>query len=321
MMKTCHCAPKKDEKIEKVRYPPTDPASSYNLGDFRMSSSKTIEQILFALPIIKEYHARTSALYPIFEKAAKNEVERLFCDSSTEKKVFGPFGELVFPYFKMGAIDSLDLFGLDELILFSFYWTNRARYKKTLDIGANIGLHTTLMARCGFEVRLFEPDPVHFAKLQETIALNEVQGIISHQAAVSSRSGEAEFVRVIGNTTSSHLAGCKQPYGDVERFSVPLFDIREIMRSVDLIKMDVEGHEDQIILATKSEDWQHTDALVEVGAADKAEQIFKHLRQIGVRLFAQKKGWLEVDHLEEMPTSYKDGSLFISTKAAMPWGQ
>ena len=32
---------------------------------------------------------------------------------------YGPFGDISLPYFKMGAIDSLDLFGLDEMIIFS----------------------------------------------------------------------------------------------------------------------------------------------------------------------------------------------------------
>src|SRR5690349_11853642 len=71
---------------------------------------------------------------------------------------FGPFGPLALPYRRMGAIDSVDLFGLDELILFAFYWANRSRYRRSVDIGANIGLHSIVMARCGLAVRSFEPD-------------------------------------------------------------------------------------------------------------------------------------------------------------------
>ncbi|HSX37761.1 MAG TPA: FkbM family methyltransferase [Chlamydiales bacterium] len=243
----------------------------------------------------------------------------MFDSKCGNQRSLGPIGTFYFPYFRMGAVDSIDLFGLDELILFSFYWVNRKRYKKALDIGANIGLHTTVLSKCGYQVRSFEPDPIHFAKLLEILDANNIKDVDARQAAVSHRSGEAEFVRVLGNTTSSHLAGCKQPYGDLERFPVPLFDIRTLIREADLIKMDVEGHEAALIAATVSEDWNCTDAVIEVGASDKAESIFAHLQKIGVHAFAQKIGWEPVKKLEDMPFSYKDGSLFISKKPSMSW--
>jgi hypothetical protein len=59
--------------------------------------------------------------------------------------------------------------------------------------------------------------------------------------------------------------------------------------------------------------------MVEVGSTENAAAIFEHLRKLGVRAFAQKLGWSEVKSLADMPTSYKDGSLFITRLAAMPW--
>ncbi len=281
----------------------------------------TLGEIISSLPLVNRYHNHTTSLYRVLEKLARQESEKMFDPSVQEEKSLGPVGQFYFPYFKMGAIDSVDLFGLDELILFSFYWTNRHRYKKALDIGANIGLHTTVLAKCGYQVKLFEPDPTHFAKLQEILAANQIQGVDANQGAVSDHSGQVEFVRVLGNTTSSHIAGCKQPYGELERFQVPVFNIRELIRQADLIKMDVEGHEAVIIQATTSEDWDRTDAVIEVGSADQAQPIFDHLQKIGVNAFSQKIGWGCVKTLEDMPFSYKDGSLFISKKGAMPWSE
>lgn len=276
--------------------------------------------IISSLPSIKEQHSHETSLYRVLEKAARQASEKMFADPSIERS-FGPLGTFSFPYFKMGAIDSVDLFGLDELILFAFYWANRKRYRKVLDIGANIGLHTTVLAKCGYEIQLFEPDPVHFAKLQEILAANKIEKVKANQAAISDRSGQVEFVRVLGNTTSSHIAGSKQPYGELQRFQVPVFDIRALIRTADLIKMDVEGHEATIIEATSTEDWDHTDAVIEVGAFDKAQWIYNHLCKIGVRAFSQKTGWKEVKKFEDMPVSYKEGSLFISKKPTMPWGE
>src|ERR1041384_2111016 len=109
----------------------------------------------------------------------------------------------------MGAVDSLDLFGLDELIIFLFYWCNRGRYRRVVDIGANLGLHTIMMGRCGFQVTAFEPHPVHCEVLRRTVALNDITSVELRTAAVSTRTGEAAFVRVLGNTTGSHLLGSK----------------------------------------------------------------------------------------------------------------
>ncbi|MBF8262497.1 MAG: hypothetical protein HW387_162 [Parachlamydiales bacterium] len=279
----------------------------------------TLDDIITSLPLIKQYHARDTSLYRILEKIARQESEKMFDSSAAGGKSLGPVGEFYFPYYKMGAVDSIDLFGLDELILFAFYWTNRKRYRKALDIGANIGLHTTVLSKCGYQVELFEPDPTHFAKLKEILSANQIQGVVAHQAAVSDRSGHTEFVRVLGNTTSSHIAGCKQPYGELQKFQVPVFDIRKLIRSADLIKMDVEGHEATILEATNSDDWNGVDAVIEVGAPDKAKLIFNHMQKIGVRAFSQKTGWKEIKILEEMPFSYKDGSLFLSKKTSMPW--
>jgi hypothetical protein len=40
----------------------------------------------------------------------------------------------------------------------------------------------------------------------------------------------------------------------------------------------------------------------------------------GVNLFSQKTGWQKVRDLSGMPFSYRDGTLFVTTKNEMPWG-
>lgn len=279
-----------------------------------------LSDILSSLPLIQDHHSRQTSLYRILDRATRRAAEELFEPEQRDNvKVLGTLGSIFFPYVNMGAVDSIDLFGLDELMLFSFYWVNRNRYKKVLDIGANIGLHSVILAKCGYQVRSFEPDPTHFAKLQEILTLNGIQTVEANQAAVSDRDGEVEFVRVLGNTTSSHIAGCKHPYGELERFKVPVFNIKNLIQDADLIKMDVEGHEGTLIQATSSDDWNHTDALIEVGTLEIAKAILDHLQRINVRAFSQKIGWREVKTLDDMPFSYKDGSLFISKKSSMPW--
>jgi FkbM family methyltransferase len=222
----------------------------------------------------------------------------------------------------MGAVDSLSLFDLDELILFSFYWRNRHRYRRALDVGANIGLHSIVMSRCGFEVQAYEPDPTHFGLLQRNLARNGCKQVSPVNAAVSRRAGTLEFVRVLGNTTGSHLAGAKpSPYGELERFPVPVEAIGPLLQWADLVKLDVEGHEAEILLATSRQDWQETDGVVEIGSSANARLVFDHFRAENVNLFAQKHGWSRVKELAEMPTSYREGSLFITCKEQMSWDE
>lgn len=284
-----------------------------------MKVSPFLEALLLDLPKMHESHSPTHPCYLFLKKIAKQEIASLF--ASGEKRDFPPFGPLTIPYTKMGAVDSLDLFGLDELILFSFYWQNRHRYKRVLDVGGNIGLHSILLSRAGFHVTTFEPDPAHFENLLKNLKTNHCTSVTPHSAAVSFRTGTADFVRVLGNTTSSHIAGSKQPYGALETLTVPLRDLRELLPTTDLMKMDVEGHEKEILVHTEKNDWKHLDAVIEVGSADNAKHIFAHLQKIGVHSYAQKINWHRVKCLEDMPTSHRDGSLFISLKSAMPWSE
>jgi FkbM family methyltransferase len=284
--------------------------------------SPILDGLFRALPTLHADHAPASELYALLKRVARGEVEELFQSEAPAVQRFGPFGELTFPYVSMGAVDSLSLFDLDELILFSFYWRNRRRYRRVLDVGANIGLHSIVLSRCGFEVRAFEPDPTHFGLLSRNLAINRCTRVTPVNAAVSRRPGTLEFVRVLGNTTGSHLAGSKaSPYGELERFPVRVEAIRPLLAWADLVKLDVEGHEAEILLETRREDWLETDAVVEIGSPANAQAVCEHFRSIGVGLFAQKCGWSRVEEPASLPTSYRDGSLFITCKDAVPWDE
>lgn len=284
-----------------------------------MDRSRILDDLLDTLPGVRAEHAPGSPLYTLLKQVARREVEGLF-RAGDEARGFGPFGDVRFPYFGMGAVDTLSLFDLDELILFSFYHQNRARYRRVLDVGANVGLHSVVLSRCGFEVRCFEPDPTHFGKLTQNLARNGCASVTPAQAAVSSAAGTLEFVRVLGNTTGSHLAGAKAaPYGELERFPVRVEAIGPLLEWADLVKMDVEGHEADILLSTTRGHWQRTDGVVEIGTPANARAVFDHFRGLGVGLFAQKCGWAAVTDFADMPTTYKDGSLFITCKGEMPW--
>ena len=236
--------------------------------------------------------------------------------------VVGPVGFVPFSYVEMGAINSLDLFGLDELILFSFYWINRDRYRQAVDMGANIGLHSVLLGRMGMKVTSYEPDPNHVALLRKHIIANEVEDRVAIvQAAVARENGVLEFVRVLGNTTGSHVAGAKKdPYGELEVFEVRAVSVADAIAGKDLVKMDVEGLEDDLLTSLDANDFASLDMVCEVGTPENAKVIWNHFNGSGVNLFSQKVGWARVTDLDGMPGSYKEGSLFLTCLDEMPWG-
>jgi len=287
-----------------------------------MNSDKFFGDVLDILPTTKSLHARNSYFYDVIDKKLKSTLKNSNLNSNGNGVInFGYFNKINLPYFEMGNINSLDLFGLDELIIFSFYMKNKNYYSKVADIGANIGLHSIIMSKCGWSVDAYEPDPIHQEIFLKNISLNGTMHLVKlNKMAVSDVAGTAEFTRVLQNTTGSHLTGSKENvYGDVDTFKVDVKDIKEIMSSVDFIKMDVEGQEKNIITSTKKSDWKNTDMMVEIGTFENAKKIFDHLNEINVNCFSQKNNWEKVLNISQMPISYKEGSLFISCNDSMNW--
>ena len=219
-------------------------------------------------------------------------------------------------------MNTFDLFKLDELIIFSFYFKNKSKYRNVIDIGANIGLHSILMAKLGWNVKSFEPDPVHFKFLRSNITRNNLKDEINIQeSAVLDKSDFINFTRILNNTTGSHISGMKEkPYGPIDYFKVKTVPISEIIEGIDLIKLDAEGSESIILKSLSIDQIENLDIILEVSSSKNAKEIFKHFSKFErIKLFSQKKGWYEVSDFDDMPLSHKDGSLFISFNGEPPF--
>lgn len=286
-----------------------------------MNNQEILNSIFRSLPTLLNFHNHDSEVYKLINDVNNVCILALFGESGPQHACIGEAGEIELPFVSMGSINSTHLFGLDELIIFTFYARNRRNYKRVADIGANIGLHSTVLAKLGFEVQCYEPDSYHLELLKRNLSLNDITSKVTiHDKAVSTENGSLEFIRVLGNTTGSHLAGAKKnPYGELEKFTVPTVAFRDILRRVDLVKLDVEGHELEIILSTGSADWSCTDAMVEIGTSHNAKGVFGHLNAIDVKMYSQKNSWRRVTRFDQMPQSHHEGSLFISRREEMNW--
>jgi len=267
-------------------------------------------------------HARSTSWWQFNDKVIRQEIAELRprFDSLSSLGV-GPLRNFKFSYHEMGNIDSLDLFGLDELIIFSFYWRNRDIYRNVVDLGANIGLHSTMLGIMGYSVTAFEPDPVHCEMLEKHLVMNSVQDqVVLFDEAVTASGGPVEFIRVLGNTTGSHVSGAKgMPYGDIQSFTVQSRSVAEAVASADLVKMDVEGLEADLLESLSDSGFGDVDLICEVGSESSARRIWSGVRTSEINVFSQKSNWRVVQRMEDLPTSYREGSVFISKRHEMPW--
>jgi FkbM family methyltransferase len=216
------------------------------------------------------------------------------------------------PFIRMGAVTSDDLFEPREQEVFDLYERKQTQYRRVVDVGANIGVHTVIMAKLGWEVRAFEPDPEHFKALREVVGRNGVgRSVFLYPYALSDFAGDSEFVRVLGNTTASHLAGSRSFHGEVERFTVRTIEGNAYFACADFAKIDVEGHEARLLCAVP-EDFL-CEFLVEIGSEENARAIYQHFAAQGRSMWrqVQGQGWVRVTSLRDMPTHYKHGSLFV----------
>lgn len=276
-----------------------------------------IDIIFKILPEIKSEHIPSTPTYKALQNQLQICVDELWGLNKGEKYNLSDIGIINLPYFNMGNINSTNLFALDELIIFNFYMKNVDNYKNVYDLGANIGLHSIILGKLGYNVKSYEPDPIHFKELVKNIKLNNVANKVECiEKAISNCNGKSEFTRIIGNTTGSHISGSKEsPYGEMDIFNVDVENIKKIMNEADLIKMDIEGHENQVITSLSEDDWNDTDVILEVGSEKNAVEIFEYFEKLnGIKLFSQSTSWKEVKDINDMPKSHRDGSLFISSK-------
>lgn len=89
-----------------------------------------------------------------------------------------------------------------------------------LDVGANIGLSTILLARRFAKVIAYEPSPVNVGFLRENLAANGITNVTVEPVAVSNEAGtlrfhEAQFGAGSHVISQEHLANDRVPSIDV----------------------------------------------------------------------------------------------------------
>lgn len=116
---------------------------------------------------------------------------------------------------------------------------------QVLDIGANVGYYTALLAKqVGEEghVTAFEPEPGNYNVLCRTVRANDFQNVQTVQGAVSAAAGES-FLFLSEHNQGDHRLYATRGRGSI---SVPIVSIDTCLPAdtiVDFVKMDIQGSE------------------------------------------------------------------------------
>jgi FkbM family methyltransferase len=196
-------------------------------------------------------------------------------------------------FFWLGEKDSWDVFHLMRLV---------RPGAVILDIGANFGFYALTfaraLARCT-RIIAFEPFPATFRRLSANIALNGLQDVIeAHPVALSDREGRARMWSRPDNSGASAVL-------DEGTIEVPVTTLDGFSRGagldrLDLIKIDVEGHEESVLRGASDVIARHHPVLlVEIDppkldrARTSPERVLRLLADLGYGLWVARRRRLE----------------------------
>lgn len=131
--------------------------------------------------------------------------------------------------------------------------------KVVFDVGANLGIYSfaALASQADAAVYAFEPTPEIAAQLRNAAKLNGLK-LRVHETAVSSKTGHAKLNRFrgdLGTNSGMNFVFGSADTDDPNRVSTIRLDDfcleNDILR-VDLLKIDVQGHEYEVFLGAKN---------------------------------------------------------------------
>lgn len=142
-------------------------------------------------------------------------------------------------------------YGLFDLLVSETLWRLTGRGETALDIGANIGFMTRILAeRVGpsGRVHAFEPHPEIFAEL---CANTPQPQVTQHHVAASDRRGTAQLhlpAFFTGNRGIGSMEQLTDSARSIEIATVTLDDLLADADAIGTVKIDVEGHELKVLM-------------------------------------------------------------------------
>ena len=78
--------------------------------------------------------------------------------------------------------------------------------------------------------------------------------------------------------------------------------------------MDIEGSEADVLSALEVSTFDKTDIIAEVSTSETRVILWDLFNRLQLPVYAQKIGWRRISGLDDLPTSHREGSIFISKR-------
>jgi len=186
----------------------------------------------------------TDAIYRLMrpQKELQRQFKRVLVRLPHRQRVVTRFGHRI-------CVDPSELHGFylyyereyDDHI-FQFLGRNLSRYRRALDLGANIGVYTLFLAAQIDRVDAFEPEPLVLEKLRANLALNGVRNVVIHETCVGNVSGNIGFDPP-GRSNEGIGKVSTGPAATIRRCTTLDDFLGDEIKEPCFIKMDVEGAE------------------------------------------------------------------------------
>ena len=166
---------------------------------------------------------------------------------------------------------------------------DRMRGRTVCDIGANVGNHSLAFAEHAECVVALEPHPLLFALLR--INCRDRPNIVPLNLAASDRRGTAAATTPPTNFGGTRISAAPVPGDLAAAFElVPLDELTELAgRDVALVKIDVEGHEEQVLRGAEALLRRHRPVVIleqnEDVVVDGTSPSLELLKSLGYRHF------------------------------------
>ena len=178
-----------------------------------------------------------------------------------------------------------------------------------VDIGANIGYYTLLMAKLDSHVYSYEPSPDNFKILQKNVCQNNFsQNVTLHKTAGSNVIGTSKLYLQEGHT-GGHQLGFDR-FQNNNSIEVPVTKLN--LNKIDFAKIDVEGSELNVLKGMKV---LPEKLLIEFSPqklqnnGTKLEDFFKFIKKFSVKEVS-KNGLIEAD-FDKLRKINFDANLFL----------
>lgn len=141
-------------------------------------------------------------------------------------------------------------FGLHEFADMAFFLHGLREGDLFLDIGANVGTYTVLASKvCKARTWAFEPDAMTIANLEANIIANEIGDLATIQpTALGAENGEIAFT--VGLDAVNRVSDSP----DLPQHLVAVRKLDDVVgdEAPVMIKIDVEGHEEQVLVGAEA---------------------------------------------------------------------